>query len=410
MRQLQTLRQTLAHPIVRAFYLPSMLLAIAAGLLVPIMPLYVNTFGISYWLVGLVLSMENIGIIIGDVPAGVLVQRLGNRLSMLIGVLLILIFTLGLFWAQTIVVVIMLRLVSGMGKSLFNVARHTYLADNIYIAKRGRAIAMFGGIHRFGSFIGPAVAGTIAVTAGLRAPFLLYVALGALSMALIWAFLHHDNSPTATIQRQHQPQQRVRIRDVMRQHRSILVSAGSGALFAQMLRAGRRVILPLYAADVLGLDAQAIGFIISLGALIDMVLFYPAGWLMDHRGRKYAIVPPFILQSLGMALIPFTADFSGLLAAAMLMGFGNGLSAGTMMTLGSDLAPADTRGEFLGVWRLIGDTGATGGPVIVGGIADVLTLGASALALALAGLTGAAIFAFRVPETLKRRPKTPITA
>ena len=57
---------------------------------------------------------------------------------------------------------------------------------------------------------------------------------------------------------------------------------------------------------------------------------------------------------------------------ALLLGFGNGLGAGTMMTLGADLAPSRSRGEFIGIWRFIGDGGSVGGPLIVGTVAEVL--------------------------------------
>ena len=73
-----------------------------------------------------------------------------------------------------------------------------------------------------------------------------------------------------------------------------------------------------------------------------------------------------------------------------------------MMTLGADLAPVDSRGEFLGVWRLIGDLGSAGGPLIVGGIAGALALGAAALVISGAGGLAASVFAFLVPETLKK--------
>jgi MFS family permease len=145
--------------------------------------------------------------------------------------------------------------------------------------------------------------------------------------------------------------------------------------------------------------------IIGLAAAVDMSLFYPAGMIMDRFGRKYAIVPTFLLQSVGMALIPLTTSFGTLLLVMMIMSVGNGLSAGTMMTLGSDLAPADSRGEFLGVWRLIGDVGGMGGPLAVGGIADLIALQSSALAVAGGGFLAAAIFALGVPETLKRRQR-----
>jgi MFS family permease len=127
---------------------------------------------------------------------------------------------------------------------------------------------------------------------------------------------------------------------------------------------------------------------------------------MDRKGRKHAIVPSFVVQAFGLALIPLTGGFLSLLFAASLIGLGNGLSAGTMMTLGADLAPVDSRGAFLGVWRLIGDMGAAGGPLIVGGVAGILALGASALVISGAGGMAASIFAFLVPETLRKSEPT----
>ena len=43
------------------------------------------------------------------------------------------------------------------------------------------------------------------------------------------------------------------------------------------------------------------------------------------------------------------------------------------------------------------------GPLVTGAVADLVGLSAAALALSAAGLTAAAIFAFLVPETLRKR-------
>ena len=55
------------------------------------------------------------------------------------------------------------------------------------------------------------------------------------------------------------------------------------------------------------------------------------------------------------------------------------------------------------MWRLIGDIGGAGGPVVVGTIADLIGLAASAYALAAIGILSVILFAFTVPETY--RPK-----
>jgi MFS family permease len=91
-----------------------------------------------------------------------------------------------------------------------------------------------------------------------------------------------------------------------------------------------------------------------------------------------------------------------LLLAATLIGLGNGFSSGSMMTLGADLAPTSTRGEFLGIWRLIGDIGSSGGPLVVGGIAELVVLPTAAWVISTTGIVAALTFLFLVPETLKK--------
>jgi MFS family permease len=165
--------------------------------------------------------------------------------------------------------------------------------------------------------------------------------------------------------------------------------------------------VPLYGADVLGLSVQSVGLVMSISSTIDALMFFPAGHIMDRFGRKYAYVSCFLIQGIGMALIPFTTSFALLAVATGLIGFGNGLGSGTMMTLGADLAPKDAMGEFLGIWRLIGDGGALGGPLLVGSLADLLSLTPAIFAIALIGMTAASILGLFVPETLQRPSMAP---
>jgi MFS family permease len=167
-----------------------------------------------------------------------------------------------------------------------------------------------------------------------------------------------------------------------------------------MIRAGRTVAVPLYAADVLGFDAQMIGFLEGVSGLVDAAMSWPAGTVMDRVGRKWAIVPSFAIQAAGMAIVPFTGTAGQLLAAMCVYSVGNGLGSGSMMTLGADLAPGSARGKFLGVWRLVGDAGSGAGPIAVGGVADLLVLPAAVLVMSAAGFAAAGVFAFFVPETL----------
>jgi MFS family permease len=394
------LKELLRHPLIFPLYLPSLIFAFSEGLIVPTLPLYMLASGVSYGLIGLVLAGEGLGMLFGNVPAGIMLRRFGEKQAMALGVGLAAFSTAALFWLDFMPLVVMCRLLAGFGIALFNLSRHAYLAEEVILTNRGRAIALYGGINRLGKFMGPAAGGAIAAAYGLRMPFLVYSAISLMVMVLI-IFTTSSAQPghLKTPIKSHQGH----LLATLAAHYRVLLTAGVGQLFAQLIRAGRPVIIPLYGAAI-GLDVQAIGLIISITSAIDMSLFYPAGWAMDRWGRKFAIVPCFLIQAIGMALIPLTDSFGGLLFAAGLIGFGNGLGSGTMMTLGADLAPKEQRGEFLGVWRLVGDAGASSAPLIVGWVAALLVLQTSIWVIAGAGLASVAIFALFVPETLKKQP------
>lgn len=396
-------RRVRQDPLALPLYLPEVIFAFSTGLLLPVMPLYALEFEVAYGLVGLLVAGEWIGMVIGDLPAGMLMARLGRRAVMSLGVVMAALATVALVWAGSIEVALSLRVLAGIGIALLNVSRHAYLAETVQLANRGKAIALYGGLNRVGRFIGPAVGGFLAESGGLTRPFLAYAAVCIPVLLCVLAFL----PPEARRGEDAAAHTLLPIRDMWAQLpalRRILLTAGIGQVLAQMVRLGRDAVVPLYASEVLGLGAGPIGIIVSASWAIDMLFFYPTGLIMDRFGRKWAICPAFALQGLGIALVPFTGGFISMLLATLVIGLGNGLSSGTIMTLGADLAPAERRSEFLGLWRLIGDMGFAGGPLVVGGLADLLGLIPATFAIASIGLGASLVFLFLVPETLRRPP------
>lgn len=386
--------------IVLSLYLPTLFLSFATGMLTPIMPLYARSFEISYALVGMVLAAQGTGNLIGDIPAGIILSRLGHKWTMLVGVTLFGLSITAMSWAHTVPELIIYGFLAGLGNAMWNISRHAYMTDLIPLARRGRVSATFGGINRIGTFLGPLLGATLGATMGLRFPFLIFGVVTVIAFVLSALFVNESVAPR--IQRGGLRGHTSHLLEIARTYSGILTTAGIAQLLAQMIRTGRNSIIPLYAADVVGLDVQTIGWIVTLSAAIDMAMFYPAGVIMDRYGRKYASVPSFLIQGIGMALVPLTFSFETLLMATLVIGFGNGIGSGTLLTLGSDLAPKESMGEFLGVWRLIGDVGSTGAPLAVGGVADLVGLAMSALVMGAVGLGAAAILAWWVPETLRR--------
>jgi hypothetical protein len=84
-------------------------------------------------------------------------------------------------------------------------------------------------------------------------------------------------------------------------------------------------------------------------------------------------------------LLPLTHSALTVSAVVALIAVGNGLGAGIVMTLGADAAPVEGRSQFLGGWRLCGDVGLSGGPLLVSAIAAVAPLATACLVIG--GLT-----------------------
>ena len=376
--------------------MPTLLLAFAEGLLIAILPLYAASFGVGYGLVGFASSAAAIGTLLTDVPAGAIIGRVGLRPTMIAGSGLVAVGTLGLVWSDQFPGLVLLRFLAGIGIALWGLSRHAYIAEAIPPARRGQALSVFGGINRLGIFGGPAIGGVLADQAGIHATFGLSAALAGLALAMSAILL----KPLARVATALRASHRWRLVGAgVRRNARDLSAAATAQTLGQMIRAGRFLIIPLWGGEQLGLDAAQVGAIVTAGAVLDVSMFIPAGMLMDRFGRKVAAVPSFSLMALGIGLIPFTRDFVTLLLVAMLIGLGNGLSSGLMMTLGADLAPPGATGEFLGVWRLIGDVGAVAGPLLVGAVAAAVGLTGGAWVLSVAGWLAVFTLARLVRET-----------
>ncbi|RMF80045.1 MAG: MFS transporter [Chloroflexi bacterium] len=390
------------NPLTLPFYLPSLLLAFSDGMLALILPLYVADFEISYGTIGLVLAASGAGQLIGDLPAGRVISRMNARTMMIQGLVVIILSTLVLFLLPSIAAILVSRFITGLGMAWFNVSRQAYATEKMILVKRGRAMSIFGGVNRIGKIPAAQLSGMIAGTFNIRAPFLLYCIVASIALYFIWRYAE-DSTSIAAASTPDQP--RTSYREALRANRQTIFAAGIGQVFIQMIRKGREDIIPLYASDVLGLDVETIGTIGSISSAIETTLFYPSGIVMDRFGRKYSIVPQFLVFAVGMMLIPLTTNFTTLLIVASAIGAANGLTSGTMKTMGADLATHLNHHEFLGLWQLIGDGGITLSPIVAGAVAQATVLGNASFIMASFGVAAALIFAFYVPETL-RKPDT----
>jgi MFS family permease len=270
---------------------------------------------------------------------------------------------------------------TGLAAAVWGLARQAYLSEAVPIELRARALSTLGGVQRIGSFIGPFLGAFAMKFLGTDGAYWVHLAAALLAGVVLLSLPDIESVRRARASRPVVVQSTAA---VIKEHLPVLRTLGVGALLVGAVRASRQVVIPLWAEHI-GLDPQTTSLIFGVSGAVDMLLFYPAGSVMDRFGRKWVAVPSMAVLGLAHLLLPLTHSAPALTAVALLMGIGNGLGAGVIMTLGADASPPIGRAQFLGAFRLFADTGNGAGPLL---IAAVTALAGLAPAVLVMGLTG----------------------
>ncbi|WP_397473122.1 MFS transporter [Pusillimonas sp.] len=367
---------------------PSLLFGVGEGAIFPVIALSAKDLGASLAMSGFIVSLFGIGALLNNIPAALIAARYGERRSM-IGAAMLTVLALVLCLAATTTWMLGLGvLIIGMASSVFLLARQTFLIEAVPLAMRARALSTLGGVMRVGLFIGP-FAGA-ACMHFIDLPGAYWAAIAAMAGAGLLSFtvpeLEHAK------QRKNEPGfVTPRMGGILKAHASSFLTLGLASAFVAATRSCRQIIVPLWASHI-GLDAPTTALVYGFMGSIDMLLFYPAGKIMDRYGRQWIALPSMVLMGVALVLMPLTTGLAAFVAVCMLMGLGNGISSGLNMTVGADASPPVGRTQFLGIWRLITDCGAGGGPLLLSGIMAVLSLGAGIVAVGSMGFIAAALF------------------
>lgn len=375
-------------------YLPWGMATLGAGIVLPVLPLYLEEAGLSLASVGTVTAAAGIGSALGGVPASSVAERRGTDGLMVGAVVLMAITTVVTGFTGAVVALVAMRVGYGLGFSGLTQSRQLVVARRVEVRLRGRVNSFVGGMHRFTYVVGPVIGGGVYDRWGAGATFVLAGVLTGGGLVALIASDGRDDHPVAAAA------DRIRIGASLWRHRRALVVASLGPLLISSARQGRYVVVPLI-GDELDLDPTAIGVLVAVGTTADFLLFPVAGWLSDRFGRLASMVPAFSLMAAGLALLGLADTVTQAVVAGVVMGFGNGLSAGSMLTLSTDLAPADEPGPFIAGFHTLSGSGAFLGPLAVGWVADVHGLGAAALVLAAGLMAGVVWLALVIGETAR---------
>ena len=403
-----------------AVYLPTFLFAAGESAIIPVIPVIAKSIGADLATAGLVAAMLTIGIVVGDIPSGSFVARVGERVAMLWSSAVALVGTaLAIFAVNPLMLGIGMFLL-GLATATFALARHAFLTTYIPFEYRARSLSLLGGMFRAGGVTGPLMAaGVIALFGSARSAFLL-TAVFTIATTVVLLFLQDPESAFGKGKKVREPDGRVLtigedelehethgLFKTVWNYRAVLLRLGTAAGITSALRSARTVLFPLWALSI-GLGDSDTALIMGIATGIDFALFFTSGQVMDRFGRIAAVLPSVLIMSLGILAVSFTHNLSNnvtmFILCVMVFSLGNGLGSGIILTIASDLAPKQNPAPFLGAWRFSADAGAGLAPMGVAAVTAVASLSVAAGALGLMGLVGVFLFVRYIPRLIPKAP------
>lgn len=403
---------TLLRRLVLPIYLPTMLYASGAAAIVPVLPLVGLRLGLSVPQVALLITLAGLVTVVGPLPTGQVVARIGERAALVIGGLVSIVAVAGSLvaalagtpgavpaWAPPLFCVGIL--VMSLGDLTWDLGRQTYLADEVPVHLRARAMTIFGGTMRVGRIIGPLLGAAVITLAGAPAAFAIHLVAAIVSLALIVAFV-----PPRVVPSPHQdgpePDAGPTRGDVLRP----LLLVGAAVIVLTIARTNRDLLLPLL-GNAFGHSEAVVSLVFAAAALVELAFILPAGTLMDRFGRAAVLVPCLALMGVAFLLAGLSATLPGFVAVSLVCAVGNGLGAGINKTLSADLTPARNRAGWLGLWNSLTGAGSLLGPAMVAAASGVAGVVTASVATGWVSLAGAGWAVWWVPRLLPGRTQHP---
>jgi len=347
------------------------LIMLGAGIVVPILPRYAESFEASYLSVGFTISAFGLARIITDIPSGTLSDRVGRRPSILLGTTIFAASGLLAAYATSIKHLIAARFLQGVGAAIYTTSALAYIADILPSTRKGRYIGYYQSSFFLGSAFGPSLGGLLASIGGLKLPFL---ALSTLSLVSTLATYRGLVPSASKVEVVHQQKRIPSVITAVLRSRSIIVSCVAAATTFILSTAIRFTLLPIYSEKILNLSEVEVGLVLTLIALVNFLMMSRAGLIADKFGAEATMIYGFMFSGLTTALYALSFDLPTLLTVSCSFGVATSLIAPAQVSLVVEASDPKHRGLSLGVYRVFSDIGFIVGPLLSGTLIEFLPI------------------------------------
>ncbi len=375
-------------------YTPTFFLALALNFTVgliftnnAIYPLYVTYQGGSAEQIGLFVSAYAIAAVAGRPLVGMLIDRFGVRIVLMIGTILMALPPLGFvvtLGSGMSTIVWLLRIVQGFGFGAYFSAFFTLAAQMAPTEHRNEAVAMYGITGLAANLVGPLMGEQIVHIWGLQIFFPVMSAAGLLAILIAYNLKTTSDLKPAVIS----------LKNVIStlKKRSFHLPLILAMLLAISFSTASGFLAPLAESrQINGFGLYFSGYAVA-GIIVRLI---GRKWA-DRFGWRRILIPMFVLYGAGLTGIHFSFSIKGLIIAGMFTGSAHGLAFPSVTSLGYTMAPKKGKGTAMALVTGMMDFGSFIGGIILGQVAEFLGYPSVFIVALLAPVTAISILVIHV--------------
>ncbi|CAN2219969.1 AraJ Arabinose efflux permease [Candidatus Nanopelagicaceae bacterium] len=371
----------------------SFFVAIGFGIVMPAIPVFAKSFGVSNAAIGLMVSAFAITRFSSGLISGSLVDRFGERAVFSTGVTGVAVSTFLAGMAQNYHQLLIFRAAGGLGSSMFSVAAYSVIMRSVDDNHRGRAQSVYQGAFLLGGIAGPAIGGLLS-TISLRAPFFVYSILLMCAGTVSFFFLKGDKIGVHSTSTSDDASTTVAEALRMKPYVIALVLTFISTWVTFGLRAS---ILPIFVTEVLNSTTAVVGYGLALSAIMQGIFLLRAGKFSDLKGRKASAVIGANIVFVAVLILTFSTHVWMFILSMAILGLGGAFLTTTPASIVGDVIKGKG-GKVIGIFQMAGDAGMMVGPIVIGAISDAYSYRA-AFGASTAIFVIVLVLVYQIPET-----------
>lgn len=339
------------------------------GLIIPIMPEYLGTFGVAGQVLGFLVAIFSLAQFIFAPIAGDLSDKHGPKNLIIVGLIIFGLSQLVFGLSNELWMLFVARFFTGLGAAFLVPPMMAFVANITTFEERGRGMGLLGASMSLGFMIGPAIGGFLSKIS-LEFPFY-FATAAALTAAVVSFFALPNPPPRATSEAQ-----KKRKRENLFQQLKRSTSTPYFVMFIVMFvfsfgLANFQSTISLYVDQKYGYTPSQIAVIITIGGFVGVIAqTFFINPLFKRFGEMRVILVNLIFAAFGMIGILFVDSFSMILFVSMIFFTATSLLRPAVNTLVSKLA-GDEQGFAAGMITAYMSLGNMIGPALAGIMFDI---------------------------------------